>query len=204
MRDMAPMLRRALLILPLAAFAPPPPPAALDAAWRARLAAGGHTLLLRHADTRGMGCDTTNDWWDAARQRHLSPEGQAQAVRMGEALRTLPHETPVLASPVPRAFETARLAMGAAVPELALLSDEFAGPDFEKVMAAQRALLAAPPPPGLNRLLFGHLSSAVLFDGRRPSQAQFPEGSAMVFRDGALLAVLELAPIPGGGAHACR
>jgi phosphohistidine phosphatase SixA len=198
------MRRRALLILPLAGFAPPPPPAALDAAWRARLADGGHTLLIRHADTRGMGCDTTSDWRDVERQRHLSPAGRAQARQLGEVLRAIPHERPVRASPVPRAIETARLAMGEVTADLALLSDEFAARDFEEVMAMQRALLAEPPPPRLNRLLFGHLSSAVLIDGRRPTQAEFPEGSAMVLRAGVPLAVLELAPIPGGGAHDCR
>jgi phosphohistidine phosphatase SixA len=198
------MQRRALLILPLAGFAPPPPLAVFDAGWRARLAGGGHTLLIRHADTRGMGCDTTSDWRDTARQRHLSPAGRAQAQRIGQALRDIPHELPVRASPVPRALETARLAMGEAEIDPALLSDEFAAEDFEEVMAMQRALLAAPPPPGLNRLLFGHLSSAVPIGGRRPTQAEFPEGSAMVLQAGVPLAVLELAPIPGGGAHGCR
>jgi phosphohistidine phosphatase SixA len=198
------MFRRALLALPLAGFAAPLARDEEAAAWRARLAQGGHTLLIRHADTRGMGCDTTGDWRDAARQRHLSPEGRVQAARLGEVLRTLPHETPVLASPVPRALDTARLAMGEAMPDARLLSDEFAGPAFEEMIESQRALLHAPVPRGLNRFLFGHLGSALTWPAPRPTQAAFPEGSAIVLREGRVLAVAEFAPIPGGGAHACR
>lgn len=198
------MHRRALLALPLAGFAAPLARDAEAEAWRARLAAGGHTLLIRHTDTRGMGCDTTSDWRDAARQRHLSPEGRAQAARLGEVLRALPHETPVLASPVPRALETAKIAMGQAQPDERLLSDEFAGGALEELVAAQRALAHAPVPRGLNRFLFGHLGSTLTWPAPRPTQAAFPEGSAIVLREGRVLAVVEFAPIPGGGAHACR
>lgn len=168
---------------------------------------GGHTLLFRHADTRGTGCDTTHDWRDAARQRHLSTTGREQARRLGEALREwrVPLASPVLASPVPRAFETATLAFGAAVADERLLSDEFAHARFPEIVAAQRSLLAEAAAPGANRVLVGHLSSAVLVGGeRRPSQAEFPEASALVLRGGSVVAVLELAPVPGGGAHACR
>jgi phosphohistidine phosphatase SixA len=167
---------------------------------------GGHALLFRHADTRGMACDTTADWRDAERQRHLSPAGRAQARALGEALREwrVPIASPVLASPVPRALDTAVLAFGQAEADERLLSDEFARDRFEAVMAAQRALLAEDVPPGANRVLVGHLSSAVRVGDRRPTQAEFPEASAMVFRAGRVVAVLELAPIPGGGAHACR
>lgn len=198
------MLRRALLALPLAGFAAPLAREEEAAAWRARLAQGGYTLLIRHTDTRGTGCDTTGDWRDAARQRHLSPEGRAQAVRLGEVLRALPHEAPVLASPVPRAFETAVLAMGAATPDERLLSDEFAGAAFDEMIAAQRALLHAPVPRGLNRFLFGHLGSALTWPAPRPTQAAFPEASAIVLREGRVLAVVEFVPIAGGGAHACQ
>jgi phosphohistidine phosphatase SixA len=198
------MHRRALLALPLAGFAAPLARDAEAEAWRARLAHGGYTLLIRHTDTRGTGCDTTGDWRDAARQRHLSPEGRAQAVRLGEVLRPLPHETPVLASPVPRAFETALLAMGQAAADERLLSDEFAGPAFDEMIESQRALLHAPVPRGLNRFLFGHLGSALTWPAPRPTQAAFPEGSTIVLREGRVLAVVEFAPIPGGGAHSCR
>lgn len=198
------MFRRSLLALPLAGFAPPLARDEAAEAWRARLARGGHTLLIRHADTRGTGCDTTLDWRDGARQRHLSPAGREQAVRLGAVLRALPHETPVLASPVPRAFETALLAMGEALADERLLSDEFAGHALAEVKVAQRALLHAPVPAGRNRFLFGHLGSPPSWPEPRPTQAAFPEGSAMVLREGRVLAVVEFAPIPGGGAHDCR
>lgn len=203
-----------LLLLPAVAHAAFAHAAALPAPVRGEeaepvlraLRGGGHTLLLRHADTRGMPCDTTNDWRDAARQRHLSEAGQEQARRLGAALRDwrIPLARPVLASPVPRALDTARLAFGEVETDERLLSDEFARERFEEVMAAQRALLAEDVPPGANRVLVGHLSSAVRVGGRRPTQAEFPEASAIVFRAGRAVAVLEIAPLPGGGAHACR
>jgi hypothetical protein len=52
--------------------------------------------------------------------------------------------------------------------------------------------------------LFGHLGSALTWPAPRPTQAAFPEGSAIVLREGRVLAVVEFAPIPGGGAHGCR
>lgn len=195
------MLRRALLLLPLAGFAPPPVLRGDDLRpWLAALAGGGFTLMLRHADTRGMPCDATDDWRDAARQRHLSPEGRAQAARIGAALAAVPIERPVRASPVPRAFETALLAFGAAEADERLLSDEFAG---RRMAEIQRALLAEPPPPGLNRLLVGHMGSALSPAGRSITQAEFPEGAVMLWRAGQPVATLEPAPLPGGGAHRC-
>jgi len=209
------MLRRATLLLPALAL-PGGVAWALPAPLRGEaaeavlhgLAAGGHTLLLRHGDTRGTGCDTTSDWRDAARQRHLSPEGHAQARAIGAALRAwrVPIAPPVLASPVPRALDTARLAFGDGVlADARLLSDEFAGEDVPAVIAAQRGLVAEAAPRGLNRVLVGHLSSALRVGDRRPTQAEFPEGALLVMREGGeVAAVLELAPLPGGGAHACR
>ncbi len=196
-----PMLRRAFLILPLAAFAPPPVLRAGDLRpWLAVLAGGGFTLMLRHADTRGMGCDTTTDWREVGRQRHLSEAGRAQAARIGAALAGLPLARPVRASPIPRAFETAILAFGVAEPDERLLSDEFAG---RRMAEVQRALLAEPPPPGLNRVLVGHMGSAMSPPHRSITQAEFPEGALMLWRDGHPVATLEPAPLPGGGAHHC-
>lgn len=201
MRYAPAMLRRALLILPLAAFAPPPVLRGDAAApWLARLRAGGFVLFLRHTDTRGTGCDTTTDWRDAARQRHLSEAGRAQARAIGAALGGLPLERPVRASPVLRAFETALLAFGDAAADERLLSDEFAG---RRMADVQRALIAEAPPAGLNRALVGHMGSTMSPPGRSIRQAEFPEGGLMIWQDGAPLATLELAPLPGGGAHGC-
>lgn len=196
------MLRRALLVLPLAAFAAPPPVLRGDAAapWLARLRAGGCVLFLRHADTRGTGCDTTTDWRDTARQRHLSEAGRAQARAIGAALAGVPLERPVRASPVARAFDTAVLAFGAATPDERLLSDEFAR---QRMADTQRALIAEPPPPGLNRALVGHMGSAMSPADRTIRQAEFPEGALMIWQDTTPLATLDLAPLPGGGAHGC-
>jgi phosphohistidine phosphatase SixA len=207
------MRRRTLLALPCLAALParaaaPPILRGADLEpWLRRLDAGGFVLLMRHADTRGMGCDTTNDWRDAARQRHISPDGRAQARAIGERLLEwrVPLAMPVLASPVPRVLDTALEAFGADAvrADERLLSDELT-PDFPTTLASQRALLAEAPPAGLNRMLVGHLASALQVEGRRINQEEFPEGSIMVLRGGAMEAVLELSPLPGGGAHSCR
>ncbi|MBY0335717.1 MAG: histidine phosphatase family protein [Acetobacteraceae bacterium] len=211
------MRRRIILALPLQALlalaaaparaAAPPLLRGEEAEPRMRaLQRGGFTLLLRHGDTRGMGCDRTTDWRDEAGQRHLSPAGEAQARAIGEVLRAwrIPIAAPVLASPVPRVRDTAVAAFGAGavVLDQRLLSDEFTA-DVAATAAAQRALLAEDPPPGLNRMLVGHIASALQVGGRRITQAEFPEGAILVLRGGAMQAVLDLAPLPGGGAHGC-
>ncbi|MGL5001787.1 MAG: histidine phosphatase family protein [Casimicrobium sp.] len=52
------------------------------------LRGGGHVLLLRHAQTvPGVGDPPEFKLNDCATQRNLSPEGRAQAKRIGEALK---------------------------------------------------------------------------------------------------------------------
>lgn len=178
----------------------------------ARLRAGGHTLFFRHADTAGEPCDRTFRVGDRAGQRNISPRGLAQSARVGERLRELgvPVALPVLAGPVYRARDTAEHAFGAenVVVTEGLLADDYSGPRLPWVLDQHRRLLAEIPPPGLNRVLVGHRTPPIMIMGDPVAGRAFPEGGALVveplgpegFR---LHGIVEFAPIPGGGFHAC-
>ena len=177
----------------------------------ARLRRGGLVLFFRHADTRGEPCDRSVRIGDRAGQRNLAPEGRAQAVRLGARMAELgiPVAAPVLAGPVFRARDTAELAFGAARVAVtdSLLADEHAGGRLAWVIAEHRRLLAAPVPPGGNRVLVGHRTPAIMVLGEAVAGQAFPEGAALVLAPGgegaALLGILLLAPLPEGGFHAC-
>lgn len=97
-----------------------------EAAWAA-LAAGGHTLLLRHAATEpGVGDPPGFRLGDCATQRSLSAEGRAQSRALGERLAARGVAAgPVLSSRWCRCVDTARLAFGRVEPWPAL--DSFFG-----------------------------------------------------------------------------
>jgi phosphohistidine phosphatase SixA len=182
----------------------------------ARLRAGGLVLFFRHADTRGEPCDRTYDLGDRAGQRNLSAEGRAQAARIGARLRELgiPVAVPVLAGPVFRARDTAEIAFGPArvVVTEALIADDYTRGEgaLERALTGHRRLFGTPVPAGTNRVLVGHRTPAILVLGdERVGGRAFPEGAALVLAPGgggdfALLGILVLAPIPGGGFHACQ
>ena len=163
----------ALAALPAAARAEPLRPVAADtpegAALVALLRGGGHVLFFRHADTRGANCDITYRVGDRAGQRNISPDGRAQAARIGERLAALgiPVELPVLAGPVYRARDTAEAAFGAARVQVtdSLLADDFSGPRLDWVLAEHRRLFSAPVAPGVNRVLVGHRTPAIMVAG---------------------------------------
>lgn len=211
--------RRALLILPLLAapamaqerLPPVTPEQPAGAALIARLREGGLVLFFRHADTRGESCDSSYRLGDRAGQRNISPLGVAQSRRIGERLAALgiPVALPVLAGPVFRARDTAEHAFGAANVTVtdSLLADDYAGGRLGWVLAEHRRLFAAPVPLGGNRVLVGHRTPAIMVGGQAVGGRAFPEGAALTieplgegFR---LLGILELAPLPGGGFHAC-
>jgi phosphohistidine phosphatase SixA len=212
------MRRRSLL---LAAFATPAlaqgrllprsPEAAEGAALVARLRAGGLVLYLRHADTRGEPCDRSFRLGDRDGQRNLSPDGRAQSLRIGAALRDLaiPLALPVLAGPVYRARDTAEHAFGAAQVRVtdSLLADDYAGGRLGWVIGEHRRLFSEPVAPGANRVLVGHRTPAIMVAGDSVAGRAFPEGAALVIEPGGegftLLGILELAPLPGGGFHGC-
>jgi phosphohistidine phosphatase SixA len=174
-----------------------------------RLRRGGLILFFRHADTRGEPCDRSFQVGDRPGQRNLSPAGRTQAQRLGSQLAVLgiPIEWPALAGPVFRARDTAVLAFGIDRVQVtdSLLADDFAGVRLEHVLAEHRRLFAAPVRFGVNRVLVGHRTPAILVLGERVAGRAFPEGAALVLDPTAgLLGILMLAEIPGGGFHDCH
>jgi phosphohistidine phosphatase SixA len=208
------MIRRALLLTALAtpALAQRRVPVRADepagAALVDRLRAGGLVLFFRHADTRGEPCDSSYRVGDRPGQRNISPDGIAQSRRIGQSLAALgiPVVHPVLAGPVYRARDTAEHAFGAANVQVTegLLADDYAGARLGWVLDEHRRLFNAPVPAGGNRVLVGHRTPAILVLGDVVAGRAFPEGAALVMAPGgALLGILELAPLPGGGFHNC-
>lgn len=182
------MRRRSLALLPVLAgpaaaqgFPFLPDPVAL-------LRPGGLNLYLRHAITDRRQVDTGRRG-DRAGQRNLSPEGIAQARALGDAFRR--HAIPVgevLSSEVFRALDTAELAFGRdrVRVERDLIADDYTPGSAVEDAAAVSRRLAAPPAPGTNRVLVGHIVPLGMVLGRSLAQAEFPEGAFGVFRpDGA-------------------
>lgn len=210
----------AVLLALLSAFPAPAPaqvraPVAGDApearALVERLRAGGLVLFFRHADTIGMPCDRSFRIGDRAGQRNISPRGRAQSVAIGTALATqgIPVGLPVLAGPVYRARDTAELAFGAASVRVTdeLLADDYAGARLAEVIAAHRALFAAPVPAGTNRVLVGHRTPAIMVFGAEVAGRAFPEGAALVIEPGGIQGQVRgiwmPAPLADAGFHGC-
>lgn len=137
---------------------------------------GGLVLFLRHTETTADGVDDLSRPERCEAQRSLTDEGRQQAREIGRALAAL--EVPigrVVASPICRTAETARLAFGRTDTDRALLPIE--GEPVAEQTEAGRALLADEPPEGENTLLVGHISSIRTLAGAEPE-----EGGTVVFR----------------------
>lgn len=108
---------RALLGALVALCASAPVRAADDAAWAA-LRAGGHVLIVRHAQTDpGIGDPQGFRLGECATQRNLSGAGRVQAEAMGRSLAARGVAIgPVLSSRWCRCLDTARLAFGRVEP----------------------------------------------------------------------------------------
>jgi len=203
------------LLLAVPAAAQPRTPVAGDApeaqALVERLRAGGLVLFFRHADTIGMPCDRSFRVGDRAGQRNISPRGRTQAATIGAALSAhgIPVTLPVLAGPVYRARDTAELAFGSANVRVTddLLADDYAGARLAEVIAAHRALFAAPVPAVTNRVLVGHRTPAIMVFGAEVGGRAFPEGAALVIEPGGtqgrVLGIWMPAPLSDAGFHAC-
>ena len=212
------MLRRSILLTVLASpalaqerFVPTTAETPEGAALVARLRAGGLVLFFRHADTVGEPCDRSFRVGDRAGQRGISPRGVEQSREIGRRLAALgfPASAPVLAGPVYRARDTAEAAFGAGNVRVtdSLLADDFSGPRLDWVLAEHRRLFSEAVPRGMNRVLVGHRTPAIMVAGERVGGQAFPEGGALVIepRDTrfAVLGILMLAPVEGGGFHGC-
>ncbi|WP_333842769.1 histidine phosphatase family protein [Pelomicrobium sp.] len=125
--------------------------------WR-KLQEGHSTLLVRHSLAPGTGDPENFQLEDCRTQRNLSPEGRAQARRIGEEFqrRQIPVGE-VRSSRWCRCLETAQLAFGKADPWPALDSNynDRAQRREDKNRAVLEYLLANPPRGG-NRILVTH------------------------------------------------
>lgn len=149
------------------------------AAARAALRAGGHVVYFRHAATAWSGHDSHT--WPREEQRLLSPEGAAQARRIGarfDALGIAVDE--VRTSPFHRTRDTGRLAFGEITVDPGLLSIENTGGPPGR-LDHLRGLLSSPVPGPGNRVLVSHRGN-LLF----AAAVHLAEAEAAVFRpDGA-------------------
>jgi phosphohistidine phosphatase SixA len=177
-----------------------------------RLRQGDLVVFFRHADTTGMPCDRLYRIGQREGQRNISEDGKEQSRQIGEALAALniPIQEPVLAGPVFRARDTAEIAFGAERVEItdSLLADDYPGSrGVSWIIAEHRRLVATLPPPGLNRILVGHRTPALLSVDGQVNRSEFPEGAAIVIRPfagrGEVLGVISFVPPPNPGVDRC-
>ncbi len=150
------------------------------------LRSGGYNIYFRHVSTDWSQSDNlrqADDWLSCnpAQMRQLSESGRADAVAIGDAIRSL--EIPVgeiLASPYCRTVETARLMklgeVTATTEVMNLRAAEYFG-GRAAIVATAQALLATSPGPGSNRIIVAHGNVA------QASTPVYPaEGEGVVFR----------------------
>jgi len=149
---------------------------------------GGYTMIWRHAETDWTRQDAPGSA-DRALQRNLTARGEADARAIGQMFKHLGVPVgEVVASPMWRTRETAELAFGKARLDTALRTLD--------QNAAQKAIIAAAPVRGTNRVLVTHhfiIERNV--PGIRPGMVN--EGEAVIVRPSAggiqLVAVVKLA-----------
>lgn len=114
-----------LLLLGAAWIVAPAPSHADETVWQ-RLRAGGHAILIRHAEAPGTGDPSGFKLEDCATQRNLSASGRDQARRIGAALKANGIRIDqVLSSRWCRALDTARLMGSGTVEPFAALDSFF-------------------------------------------------------------------------------
>jgi hypothetical protein len=137
--------------------APAAAPAHAAPALLAELRRGGYVLYFRHTATDFSQDDSASRAYDdCARQRNLTGQGRDEARAIGAAIRAL--EIPigkVVASPLCRTMETARLAFGRAEASHDTRGGPLASAPPARY-AALRRLLATPLPPGTNLVISSH------------------------------------------------
>ena len=177
-----------------------------------QLLEGGLVVFFRHADTAGSPCDSLYRIGQREGQRNLSVDGEQQSQQIGKTLLELniPIQYPILAGPVFRARDTAELAFGVDRVEIteSLLADDYAGSyGVSWIIREHQRLFATPPFPGLNRILVGHRTPALIALNGQVSRAEFSEGAAIILRpiDGRndVLGVVSFVPSPSSGVDSC-
>jgi phosphohistidine phosphatase SixA len=148
-------------------------PAVADEALWQRIAQGGVTVMIRHAQTEpGIGDPPGFRLGECGTQRNLSAEGRAQARRLGEAFKARGIAPPrVLSSQWCRCIDTAREAFGHSTPEPALNS--FFG---ERRIAPEQTeavrKLVAGVKPGALLVLVTHQVNMTALTGEGASQGE--------------------------------
>jgi len=132
--------------------APDPAHALAGAALAQALRHGGLVVYFRHTATDMSRNDAAmSGFSDCANQRPLSDEGRATARAIGESIRAVRAAAgDVLASPMCRTLETARLIFGRAQPDEALVLRSDAG------YPGLASLFTTPVAAGRNRWVVGH------------------------------------------------
>ena len=147
-----------------AAQMPPAPPRTSDAVRKltpallvAELRRGGYVLYFRHSSTDFLQNDARSRGFDdCANQRNLTDAGREEARAIGAAVRKL--DLPidkVIASPLCRTMETARLAFGAAEPVPAVRGAPLPAADPKRYTELKQ-LFTTPYPRGANLVIASH------------------------------------------------
>jgi broad specificity phosphatase PhoE len=142
---------------------------------------GGLVIYFRHASTDQSGRgDAAADLARCETQRNLSAKGRDEAAQIGEAMRALRIPVgSVLASPLCRTKDTARLAFGRFAESKDLhFSIGADAREMDRLASVLRRLLTTPPSPGTNGVIVSHSANLREAAGIFPK----PEGVAYVFR----------------------
>jgi len=142
---------------------------------------GGHIIYLRHAQTDRDQVDLDRSNLDnCATQRNLSQAGRAQALSIGESIRTL--NIPigkVISSPFCRCKHTAELAFTKTEISYDLRFGLGTNKQETTLLAqALKRMLATPPENKTNTVLVSHTANLKEATGIWPE----PEGAAYIFR----------------------
>jgi|SRR5882672_1546691 len=142
---------------------------------------GGYVIYMRHSATDVEGKnDAEADLARCETQRNLSDDGKAQASEIGRGIRALRLPVgKVLASPLCRAKDTAKLALGRfeVVADLEFMLDVNPA-ERQKRTNSLRVLLATRPAAASNTVIVAHTANLREAAGIWPK----PEGVAYVFR----------------------
>jgi phosphohistidine phosphatase SixA len=149
---------------PDAAQMPPPAPRSSAAVSNlapaqiiAELMRGGHIIYFRHTSTDFAQNDAhSKSFNDCANQRNLTEAGRVQARTIGAAIRKL--KLPIdkiVASPMCRTMETARLALGEPQPDPAMRGAPLPVADSARY-AVLKKIFSTPYPRGANLAIASH------------------------------------------------
>ena len=164
-------MRIALAFIFAALFALPA--GATEVAW-AKLAEGGHTILLRHAIAPGTGDPANFKLDDCTTQRNLSDQGRQQAQRIGARLAARAIKVDVvLTSEWCRAMDTAKLVF----PRLKITTEPALNSFFadtsskDEQTAATLKLIGAFQGPG-NQVMVTHQVNILAITGVSPREGE--------------------------------